>query len=134
MKKHYFLLITVFVFGITTNISQGTEVVSPSNVPEIEKWPEQDPGESKKIQRIFPCAVPLIPHSIEGLTITLKANDCADCHVKNKDTDPGTPTLPKSHFISRSGNQLKTFDKRRYFCTLCHVPQNNAKPLVDNLY
>jgi cytochrome c-type protein NapB len=37
-----------------------------------------------------------------------------------------------THFMDRDGNFLADVSPRRYFCNQCHVPQLEAKPLVDN--
>ena len=37
-----------------------------------------------------------------------------------------------THFVDRDGQVLATVSPRRYFCTQCHVPQTDAKPLVEN--
>ena len=70
-------------------------------------------------------SVPLIPHFIEGYRITLKLNKCLSCH----DSEIGS-----SHFQDRDGNVLDKVDSRRYFCTSCHVPQVDAKPLRENTF
>ncbi len=37
-----------------------------------------------------------------------------------------------THFMDRDGQFLAEVSPRRYFCTQCHVPQNEVKPLVGN--
>jgi cytochrome c-type protein NapB len=39
-----------------------------------------------------------------------------------------------THFRDREGQELDNVSPRRYFCTQCHVPQTDAKPLVDNTF
>jgi cytochrome c-type protein NapB len=39
-----------------------------------------------------------------------------------------------SHFTDRSGEVLSDVAPRRYFCTLCHVPQTDARPLVPSRF
>ena len=39
-----------------------------------------------------------------------------------------------THFMNRDGQVLADVTPRRYFCTECHVPQTDAKPLVDNTF
>jgi cytochrome c-type protein NapB len=39
-----------------------------------------------------------------------------------------------THFMNRDGQVLADVTPRRYFCTACHVPQTDAKPLVDNTF
>ncbi len=49
---------------------------------------------------------PLIPHKIDGYT----------------------------HYVDRQGARLDKVAGTRYFCTQCHVPQADAKPLVGNSF
>ena len=37
-----------------------------------------------------------------------------------------------THFMTRDGQMLADVSPRRHFCTECHVPQANARPLVEN--
>ena len=37
-----------------------------------------------------------------------------------------------THFMDRDNNFLAELSPRRYFCTQCHVPQLDAKLLVEN--
>ena len=37
-----------------------------------------------------------------------------------------------THFMDRDNQFLAAVSPRRYFCTQCHVPQKEVKPLVDN--
>ncbi|MGB1278446.1 MAG: nitrate reductase cytochrome c-type subunit, partial [Vibrio cyclitrophicus] len=37
-----------------------------------------------------------------------------------------------THYMNREDAVLADVSPRRYFCLQCHVPQANAKPLVEN--
>ena len=39
-----------------------------------------------------------------------------------------------TNFSDRDGQVLAAVSPRRYFCTQCHVPQHDAKPLVENQF
>ena len=94
-----------------------------------------EPGESKKIDRSYENAPPLIPHSIEGLTpITRDNNACLGCHSPEYAKDMGATPLPKSHFYDLRTHQEMTgkIAEQRFNCTQCHVPQAQTKPLVKN--
>jgi cytochrome c-type protein NapB len=39
-----------------------------------------------------------------------------------------------THYQDRDGNFLADVAPRRYFCEQCHVPQVDAKPLVENTF
>jgi cytochrome c-type protein NapB len=77
---------------------------------------------------------PLIPHKIEGYAINLKYNKCMSCHSWAKYREAGATKVSQSHFENRDNNVMANVAARRYFCTQCHVPQSNAKPLVENTY
>jgi cytochrome c-type protein NapB len=36
--------------------------------------------------------------------------------------------------VDRDGKVLDMLSSRRYFCTQCHVAQEDAKPLVQNTF
>ena len=40
----------------------------------------------------------------------------------------------KSHYIGAGGKEMQTISASRYFCTQCHVPQRDVKPLVENIF
>ena len=77
---------------------------------------------------------PLIPHSIDKERITLRENGCLKCHSRADAKVKNAPKPPKSHFTQRDGKKSKTIVAGRYFCTQCHVPQANVRPLVKNNY
>ena len=107
------------------------------------------PGESTKIARAYVTAPPLIPHSIEGITVDATMNGCLMCHNGAME---GAPSVPKSHkteaVVKYSQSQkpqvtqVKSFvtskgeiDLGRYVCLTCHVPKaGNLKPLVINQF
>ncbi len=93
--------------------------------------PERD---KEKIPRNFQKQPPLIPHSIKGYNITQNFNKCMDCHSKERAKETGAPLVAKSHYIDREDKKLTNISPRRYFCMQCHVPQYDAKPLVENTY
>ena len=46
----------------------------------------------------------------------------------------GATKVSVTHFRTREGQELDNISPRRYFCTQCHVPQTDAKPLVENTF
>jgi cytochrome c-type protein NapB len=59
------------------------------------------PGTSKKIERAFLNAPPMIPHSVEGLIpITKNNNQCLSCHMPEVAKSMGATPIPPSHFIN----------------------------------
>jgi cytochrome c-type protein NapB len=86
------------------------------------------------IERNYLLQPPLIPHQIEGYTITPKFNKCMSCHSWTKYKEANATKISQTHFESRDGVVLANISARRYFCVQCHVPQTNARPLVENTF
>ncbi|MDO5623651.1 MAG: nitrate reductase cytochrome c-type subunit [Pseudomonadota bacterium] len=85
-------------------------------------------------ERDFVQQPPLIPHTINGYQITKNFNKCMDCHAFQRARQSGATRVSVTHFRTREGQELDNISPRRYFCTACHVPQTDAKPLVDNTF
>ncbi len=77
---------------------------------------------------------PLIPHRIDGYQVTKDFNQCMTCHDWPANTKAGAPKVSETHYNDREGNRLDKIAGTRYFCTSCHVPQADAKPLVTNTF
>ena len=90
--------------------------------------------DTKPYDRDFVQQPPLIPHTISGYAITRNFNKCMDCHAYSRARDSGATKVSVTHFRTREGEELDNISPRRYFCTQCHVPQTDAKPLVDNTF
>ncbi len=85
-----------------------------------------------KQSRNYPMQPPVIPHKIDGYQINLKVNKCMACHDRKRTTDSQAPMVSVTHYMDRENNFLATLSPRRYFCSQCHVPQLEAKLLVEN--
>ena len=84
--------------------------------------------------RQYPEQPPVIPHSIEGYQLTVNANRCMSCHKRENSLGAGAPMISVTHYMARDSQMLADVSPRRYFCTACHVPQAEAKPLVENTF
>lgn len=84
------------------------------------------------IERNYVQQPPLIPHSIKGYRVNLKANKCLTCHSWKNYKSSGATKISQTHFEDRDGHAMANVSSRRYFCMQCHVPQANAEPLVGN--
>jgi cytochrome c-type protein NapB len=93
--------------------------------------PERD---QEIIPRNFQKQPPLIPHTVKGYNITQNFNKCMDCHSKERSEETGATKVAKSHYLDRDDKKHSNISPRRYFCMQCHVPQFDAKPLVENTY
>ncbi len=77
---------------------------------------------------------PLIPHRVDGYQITKDFNQCMNCHDWPANLKAGAPKASETHYSDREGNRLDKISGTRFFCTQCHVPQVDAKPLVTNTF
>ncbi|MDG4717763.1 MULTISPECIES: nitrate reductase cytochrome c-type subunit [Thalassospira] len=111
---------------ITTLRSAAPDQVSPA--PQMSNFEDN----SEKRPRNYPEQPPTIPHDIEGYQIDRNANKCLSCHARSRTGDSGAPMVSITHFMDRDNQFLAAVSPRRYFCTQCHVPQKEVKPLVDN--
>lgn len=109
---------------------RGGTPLDQDNPPSANKQ-ERDhrPGDRDFVQQ-----PPLIPHTTQGYQITRNFNKCLDCHAWQKTKESGAPKVSVTHFRTREGTELDNISPRRYFCNQCHVPQTDAKPLVDNTF
>ena len=101
-----------------------------SEKAEPKRWQtDRDP-----IPRDYVQQPPLIPHKTDGYVINLKSNKCLTCHSWANYKKSGATKVSQTHFSDRDGNVLSNISSRRYFCTQCHVPQVDARPLVENTF
>jgi nitrate reductase cytochrome c-type subunit len=118
-----FLLSAVFLWG---EVAIGQ--------PGMNTYPNSPPGETKKLERPYKGAPPLIPHSLEGFQITRSSNDCLGCHSEGIEVEKGhiATKVPPSHYINEyTGEQKKEqVIGMRYNCIQCHVPQSQQEPPV----
>lgn len=75
---------------------------------------------------------PLVPHQVEKYEIDLKVNQCIRCHEWPNSDKEQALKMSDFHYIDQDGVRRDVVDGRRYFCLSCHVPQADAKPLVEN--
>jgi len=93
---------------------------------------KQLPADSLSIARNYFQQPPLVPHRVREYRITRKHNKCLSCHSWSTYKKARATKISQTHFEDRDGNAQSTVAARRYFCTQCHVPQVNAKPLIKN--
>ncbi len=77
---------------------------------------------------------PLIPHKIDKERISLDENSCLRCHAPDTYKAEKAPMISKTHFTDPNNPSDANLMRGRWFCYQCHVPQVNAKPLVENLF
>ena len=103
------------------------ETIAQEPVP---KWVTDD----VRRMRAYPEQPPIIPHSIDGYQLSVNTNRCMSCHKREYTQGSGAPMISITHFQTRDGQMLADVSPRRYFCTECHVPQANVRPLIENRF
>jgi len=129
-----FLMAAVLGFG---TVAAADEVQSLRGKPAVEADtppPVSNTVEGPRYARNYRQQPPLIPHRIEKYEIDLKVNMCLRCHDWPNNVQENAPMVSVSHFIDREGHKLDKVSSQRWFCVQCHVPQADAKPLVDNSF
>ncbi|MFT5722205.1 MAG: cytochrome c-type protein NapB [Motiliproteus sp.] len=86
------------------------------------------------VERNYVQQPPIIPHDIRNYKTDLRSNKCLSCHSWDRYKASGATKVSLTHFNTREGHALADISPRRYFCQQCHVPQANAKPLIENDY
>jgi len=107
----------------------GLEEVNPA--PDVVKQQTPSDGQFGRAYRQQP---PLIPHKIDGYQVSRDFNKCMSCHDWPANVKAGAPKVSETHYVDRQGNRLDKVAGARFFCTQCHVPQADAKPLVNNVF
>jgi len=93
---------------------------------------KQDLPADGMFNRAYRQQPPLIPHRIDGYQVTKDFNQCMTCHDWPANTKAGAPKVSETHYSDRAGQRLDKISGTRFFCTQCHVLQQNARPLVEN--
>jgi cytochrome c-type protein NapB len=131
------LVMTIAVIAVPPGLSLGGEKVEslrgaePIAEQSLQVEDKSQKVEEESLPRTFVHQPPLIPHSIDDLSISLDANDCLDCHGEE---DADAPRPHASHYSDRAGKELGEISKRWHFCTQCHVRQAAVKPLIINTF
>ncbi|MFO1376606.1 MAG: nitrate reductase cytochrome c-type subunit [Steroidobacteraceae bacterium] len=114
---------------------RGSDAATTDQAPVVHTQLGKKPGLQQKIVRTFDGQPPLIPHATDNFDeVTVDANQCLDCHGADVFQKKNAPKIPVTHFVGRDGQTLAGTDERRHSCTLCHVPQFDAPPLVGNSF
>ncbi|MEF1254330.1 nitrate reductase cytochrome c-type subunit [Vibrio sp. M260112] len=104
-----------------------SELEATRSADEFKKYPREQVLDSS-----FVYQPPLIPHNIRSYEVSLNANKCLACHSWKNAKEMGATKISVTHYVNREDAVLADVSPRRYFCLQCHVPQANAKPLVEN--
>lgn len=121
---------SVSLAQMVPQLSGNQNPMENSKADPVPKWVVDD----QRRMRAYPEQPPVIPHSIEGYQLTVNTNRCMSCHRREFTEGSQAPMISVTHYMTRSGQMLADVSPRRYFCTACHVPQADAKPLVENTF
>ena len=116
---------------------RGSEAATPDQAPQERAYVGGRPGNQKLVARTFKGQPPLIPHAIDNYQeITADENACLECHITDEFKGKKMPRVGASHLepgkVDAEGNPVLLMT--RWQCNTCHVPQVDAKPLVDNAF
>jgi cytochrome c-type protein NapB len=124
------LLSTASVGDEVKSLRGATPIDSDSTEPARVRYRDSE----ERIARNFEQQPPLVPHAIEKYAITTEENRCMSCHSWADYEEAGATRIGDSHFVDNKGGVDAKLEGRRYFCNQCHVPQADAKPIVENTF
>lgn len=115
---------------------RGSDVPAADQAPEVQPYVGSKPGAQTLIKRTFQQQPPLVPHKVEGFDdINSEENPCMDCHMHDVVRGQKVPKVKDSHLVkTANAGDEPALDRRRWQCNSCHVPQIDAKPLVENIF
>ncbi len=112
---------------------RGTDAATTDQAPEERAYLGKKPGAQKNIARTFVGQPPLIPHAMENFDeVTLQENQCLECHSLENYKKKKSPRIGDNHFRDRK--PTGELSMAYHACQLCHAPQVDAKPLVQNTF
>jgi len=146
MKKTASLAIATLIASIigcasTTGPApmRGADVSAPDRAPVVKEYAAKIPGVGQPtlIARTFVGQPPMVPHTVDQyVPLTMEENACLECHITDFLRGQPVPKMGESHFSKtfkrRDGSPAVSMD--RFQCDTCHVPQVDAKPLVDSKF
>lgn len=118
---------------------RGADVSAPDQAPDLKTYGAKQPGVGQPtlITRTFVGQPPLIPHAIEKyVPMSQEENACLECHLTDELRGQKVPKIGESHFSKtvKKANGTPAVEMTRYQCDSCHVPQVDAKPLVETQF
>ncbi len=146
MKKTVSIVLATLVasvIGCATTMPptpmRGADVTAPDNAPDVKQYAGKTPGVGQPtlIERTFVGQPPMVPHSIEKyVPLTMEENACMECHQTEEIRGQKIPQIGTSHFskTAKSSNGKPALEMSRFQCDSCHVPQVDAKELVESRF
>jgi cytochrome c-type protein NapB len=146
MKKSISIVLATLVLtviGCATSLvptpMRGADVTAADTAPELKTYAEKTPGvgQVKLIDRTFVGQPPMVPHSIEKyVPLTIEENACMECHQTQEIRGQKIPQIGTSQFSTtvKTKAGAPALEMTRFQCDSCHVPQVDAKPLVESRF
>ena len=136
MKRLLIAAVPVVLAGQVFAQNQVATLRGPAMLDQIDPAPPIAKTVNRDIRTVrnYPEQPPIIPHKIDGYQIDLNSNQCMTCHSRTAVEISQAPMVSITHFMDRDSQFLATISPRRYFCTQCHVPATEARPLVENTF
>lgn len=131
------ILLLLFIFiSINVCLDESPKIYQERGLatgqPGMNKFPEDPPGETAVLDRLYDGAPPMVPHNVSDLNINRSENECFDCHMEGLELDEGhTATkVPPSHYTNEYTKEQKKNQVVgiRYNCLQCHIPQSEEEP------
>jgi cytochrome c-type protein NapB len=118
---------------------RGADVTAPDKAPDIKQYAEKVPGvgQAKLIERTFVGQPPMVPHTVEKyVPLTMEENACMECHLTTEIRGQKIPQIGQSHFstTTKTNAGKPALEMSRFQCDSCHVPQVDAKELIDSKF
>lgn len=134
MKKFAFIIAATLAAAAALAAEPIATLRGPAPLIEQDVAPDMAKVANEDVRRArnYPEQPPTIPHHIRGYQIDLNANKCLSCHSRRGTEDSNAPMVSITHFMNRDGQFLASVSPRRFFCTQCHVTQQDIKPLVGS--
>ncbi len=109
---------------------RGEDAAAADRLFESRAYLGRKPGSQAGYTRTYSTQPPLIPHAVENFDeVTLQDNQCLECHGPANYLKKEAPAVGEKHFVPGSKTQIS---QARWACVMCHVPQSDARPLVEN--
>lgn len=134
MKKMLLLCVAFLVSSVAAQETVSLRGMAALDAPSVEAEIRRYQKDGEPFARDYIQQPPLIPHQIRDYQVDLNTNKCLQCHSWKNYRKAGATKVSQTHFEDRDRQVLANVSPRRYFCTQCHVPQANVKPLVRNLF
>jgi nitrate reductase (cytochrome), electron transfer subunit len=137
MRRDLGWLVAAVLLGLACNVAVAQTFSALRGPTPLDQEPPAPPLTAEQndlVQepRNYPEQPPLIPHSIEGYEVSAHGNKCLSCHARSRVGESQAPMVSVTHYFDRDGEMLASVSPRRYFCTMCHVPQHDVAPPVAN--